>query len=355
MPKPAVVTDNGSSFTAGLAGQKKSKFVLRTMLLHPCSAGRNWEIQWHPTTAESTAGFAVAPRMYPLKHGITEDMENLTHLFFCGLKAPPEEQPVLVADSPSDPSTNKEKLVEVLFESFGVPALHMANTRFLSLCAYGRVTGLAGASHVTSVCLGQTWREVTYRLRVAGGFFSSYRLLMECPNDPSGPKALNKKTVIQLKKQCCYVSTDYEGDLRDQGYHPPAPDGHWITLDKERFCCLEPLFQLKLLHQSSPRLHHLALQSLQKVPNHASRVTVGNIVLSGGSLMFPGFPKRMCLKLNTLFHGTGCQTQVLVSLERATAAARCSMAASLMSSQHVWMTKTEYQEHDAEYVRKIFQ
>ncbi|XP_009703995.1 PREDICTED: actin-like protein 10 [Cariama cristata] len=126
----------------------------------------------------------------------------------------------------------------------------MANTRFLSLCAYGRVTG---------------------------------------------PKALNKKTVIQLKKRCCYVSTDYEGDLHDQGYHPPAPDGHWITLDKERFCCLEPLFQLKLLHQSSPRLHHLALQSLQKVPNHASRVT------------------------------------------------------------HVWMTKTEYQEHDAEYVRKIFQ
>ncbi|KAM6243470.1 actin-like protein 10 [Spheniscus humboldti] len=372
MPKPAVIIDNGSSFTrAGFAGQKKPKFMLRTVSLHPCSTGTTWETQQHPTTAESTAGFAVAPRTYPLKHGIIEDwdgMENLwSHLFFCGLKVLPEEQPVLVADCPSCPSTNREKLAEVLFESFGVPALHIANTGFLSLCAYGRVTGLAlevgaGVSHVTSVCLGQTWREATYRLGVAGSFLSSYlhSLLMESPNDPSVLKALKKKTVIQLKQQCCYVSMDYEGDLHDQGYHHPArfqaPDGHWITLDKERFCCPEPLFQPKLLHQSSPGLHHLALQSLQKVPDHARRDTVGNIVLSGGSSMFPGFPERICLELNALFHSTGCQIQVLASPERGTAAwAGGSMAASLTSFQHAWMSKGKYQEHGAGYVHQIFQ
>nr|XP_009916767.1 PREDICTED: actin-like protein 10 [Haliaeetus albicilla] len=301
-----------------------------------------WETQRHPTTAESTTAFTVAHRTYPLKHGIIEDwdgMENLwNHLFFCGLKALPEEQPVLMADSPSCPSTNREKVAEVLFESFGVPALHMANTGFLSLCAYGRVTGLAveagaGVSHATSICLGQTWREATYCLGVAGGFLSNYlhSLLMESPNDPSVLKALKKKTVIQLKKQCCYVSMDYEGDVYNRG---------------------EP----KLVHQSSPGLHHLALQSLQKVPDHARRDTVGNIVLSGGSSMFPGFPERMCLELNALFHGTGCQIQVLASPERGIAAwAGGSMAASLTSFQHAWMAKGEYQEHGAEYVHKMFQ
>lgn len=99
MPKPAVIIDNGSSFIrAGFAGQKKPKFVLRTMSLHPCSAGTAWETQQHLTTTESTAGFTVAPRTYPLKHGIIEDwdgMENLwSHLFFCGLKVLPEEQPL---------------------------------------------------------------------------------------------------------------------------------------------------------------------------------------------------------------------------------------------------------------------
>ncbi|XP_009960425.1 PREDICTED: actin-like protein 10 [Leptosomus discolor] len=329
MPKPAVVIDNGSSFTrAGFAGQKKPKFVLRTAWLHPCSAGTTWETQRHPTAAESTAGCTVAPRTYPLKHGIIEDwdsMENLwSHLFFCGLKALPEEQPVLMANSPSCPSTNREKVAEVLFESFGVPALHMANTGFLSLCAYGRVTGLAveagaGVSHVTPVCQGQTWREATYRLEVAGGFLSSYlhSLLMESPNDPSALQALKKPTVIQLKKQCCYVSMDYKGDLRDQG----LPDLVW--------------------------------QSLQKVPDHARRDTVGNIVLSGGSSMFPGFPERMCLELNTLFRSTDCQIQVLASPERGTAAwVGGSMAASLSSFQQAWTTKGEYQEHGAHYVHR---
>ncbi|KAM7090689.1 LOW QUALITY PROTEIN: actin-like protein 10 [Ciconia maguari] len=370
MPKPAVIIDNGSSFIwAGFAGQKKPKCVLRTVLLHPCSAGMTWETQWHPTTAESMAGFTVAPRTYPLQ-GIIADwdgIENLwSHLFFCGLKVLAEEQPVLMANFPSCPSTNREKLVEVLFESFGVPALHMANTGFLSLCTYSRVTGLtmeagAGVSHAISTCLGQTWRKATYHLRVAGGFLTSYlhSLLMESPNNPSVVKALKKKTVIQLKKQCCYVSMDYEGDLHDQGYHHPArfqaPNGHWITLDKEQFWCLKPLFQLKLLH-SSPGLHHLALQSLQKVPDHARRDTVGNVVLSGGSLMFPGFPKRMCLELNALFHGTGCQIQVLVSPERGRAAwAGGSMAVWLTSFQHTLMAKGEYQEHGAEYEHRIFQ
>ncbi|KAM6053252.1 LOW QUALITY PROTEIN: actin-like protein 10 [Theristicus caerulescens] len=369
MPKPAVITDNSSSFTrAGFAGQKKPRFVLRTVSLHPCSAGVTWETQQHPATAESTVGFAVAPRSYPLKHGIIKDwdsMENLwSHLFFCGLKILPEEQPMLAANSPSCPFTNREKLVEVLFESFRVPALYMANTGFLSLCAYGRVTSPAmeaeaGMSHATSVCLGQTWREATSHLGVAGGFLSSYlhSLLMESPSDPSVLKALKKTTVIQLKKQYRYASMDYEGDVHDQGYHHPArlrPDEHWITLDKERFCCPELLFQLMLLHQGSPGLHHLAL-SLQKAPDHARRDTVGNVMLSGGSLMFPGF-QRMCLELNALFYGTGCQIRVLTSPERGTAAwAGGSTAASLTSFQHAWMAKGEYQEHGAKHMHKIFQ
>ncbi|KAM6113047.1 LOW QUALITY PROTEIN: actin-like protein 10 [Pterocles gutturalis] len=330
MSKPEVTIDNSSSFTqAGSAGQRKPKFVLRTVS-HSCGAAMTWETQWRPTIAESTAGFTVAPRTYPLEHGIIEDwdsMENLwSHLYFCGLKVPPEEQPLLMADSPSCPFL----------------LLHMANTRFLSLCAYGRVTGLAvkagAGSHVSSVYLGQTWREATYCLGVASGTLSRHlhSLLMESPNDPLVLNALKRKTVIQLKKQCCYVSIDYEGDLQNQGYHHTArfqtPNGRWITPDKERFCCPEPLFQPTLLYQSSPGLHHLALQSLQKVPDHARRDTVGNIVLSGGSSMFPGF--RMCLELNALFQSTGSQIQVLASPERSTAAwAGGSMAASLMSFQ----------------------
>lgn len=91
VPKPAAVTDNGSSFTqAGFAGQK-AKFVLRTVMLHLCSAGMMWETEQLPSTAESTAGFAVAPRTHPLKHSIIEDWDRMEK---------PVEPPLLWPESP---------------------------------------------------------------------------------------------------------------------------------------------------------------------------------------------------------------------------------------------------------------
>ncbi|NWI94700.1 ACL10 protein, partial [Pitta sordida] len=241
-----------------------------------------------------------------------------------------------------------------------------ANTGFLSLCAHGRVTGLAveagaGVSHVTSVCQGQTLRKGTHRLGVAGELLTSHlhQLLMESPNKPLALQALRKATLTQLKEKCCYVSLDYERDLQDQRCHHPArfqmPDGHWITLGKERFCCPEPLFQPELLQHSSPGIHQLTWQSLQTVPDDARRDMLDNIVLSGGSSMFPGFPERMCLGLNLLSQGTGVQIELLASPERSTAAwVGGSMAASLTSFQCAWMTKDEYQEHGAEYMHVKF-
>ncbi|NWV41011.1 ACL10 protein, partial [Grantiella picta] len=240
----------------------------------------------------------------------------------------------------------------------------VANSGFLSLCAHGRVTGLAveagaASSHVTSVCGGQTLS--TCSLGVAGEQLTGHleRLLLESPAGPAVLQALTRKVLTQLKERCCYVSLDYERELWHRGSHHPArfqtPDGHWITLGKERFCCPEPLFQPKLLQHSYPGLHQLAWQSLQAAPEQVRRHLLGNIVLSGGSSMFPGFPERMCLELNFLSQDTGVHVEVLANPGRSTAAwAGGSMAASLTSFQHMWMTKHEYQEHGAEYVHTKF-
>ncbi|NXX36686.1 ACL10 protein, partial [Nicator chloris] len=239
----------------------------------------------------------------------------------------------------------------------------VANTGFLSLCAHGRVTGLAveagaAVSHVTPVCEGQTLRKATRCLGVAGDHLSRHlhRLLRESPSEPS---ALTKRVLTQLKEQYCYVSLDYEGDLQEKGSHHPArfqtPDGHWISLGKERFCCPEPLFQPQLLQHSCPGLHQLAGQSLRSLPEPLRRRMLGNIVLSGGSSMFAGFPERMCLELNCLLQGAGVHIEVLANPRRGTAAwAGGSMAASLTSFRHSWMTKSEYQEHGAQYVHTKF-
>ncbi|NXC83143.1 ACL10 protein, partial [Cercotrichas coryphoeus] len=242
----------------------------------------------------------------------------------------------------------------------------VANTGFLSLCAHGRVTGLAveaGAAlcHTTAVCAGQTLRKGTRCLGVAGELLTRHlqRLLLHGPTELAALQALTGRALTRLKEQCCYVSLDYEAELLDPGCQQPArfqtPDGHWITLGKERFRCPEPLFRPELLQHSCPGLHRLARQSLHAVPEHARSHVLGNIVLAGGSSMFPGFPERMCLELNLLLRGAGAHVEVLANPGRATAAwAGGAMAASLTSFQHAWMTKGDYQEHGAEYVHSRF-
>ncbi|XP_065421780.1 actin-like protein 10 [Chrysemys picta bellii] len=371
MGKVAIVIDNGSCFTrAGFAGEDKPKSVLKTTSMPLTAPAVMRETPCHLTAIGCGTGSARASKTHPLRHGIITDweaMENLwNHLFFCGLRTSPVERPLLMTDSPSCPTTNREKVAEVFFEAFGVPALHVANTGLLSLCSCGRVTGLAveagaGVSHVTSICGGQIWRKATYRLDVAGFSLSKHMhtLLMKSSNDPQLLCTLQKTTVTQLKKQCCYVSMDYEGDLQDKAHQFPmgfkTPDGHWITLDKERFCCPEPLFQPKLLDQNSPGIHLLAFQSLQKVPDECKGDIIGNTVLSGGSSMFPGFPERMCSELDALLYGKGYRIKILAAPKRSIAVwAGGSMAASLKCFRHMWMTKGEYQEYGAAYVHKKF-
>ncbi|XP_075757623.1 actin-like protein 10 [Pelodiscus sinensis] len=371
MAKGAVVIDNGSCFTrAGLAGEDKPRSVLKTASMPPTCPAVMRETQCPLTATCCGVGSARAPKTHPLRHGVITDweaMENVwSHLFFCGLRLSPEERPLLMTDSPSCPTTNREKVAEVFFEAFGVPALHVANTGLLSLCSWGRVTGLAveagaGVSHVTSICAGQICKEATYRLDVAGFSLSKHmhNLLLSRAQDPPLPSALPKATVTQLKKQCCYVSMDYERDLCDKAHQVPVgiqtPDGQWITLDKERFCCPEPLFQPKLLDQDSPGLHLLAFQSFQKVPDECKGDVLGNTVLSGGSSLFPCFPERVCAELDALLHGKGYRIKVLAAPKRSLAVwAGGSIAASLKSFRHMWLRKREYQECGAAHVHKKF-
>lgn len=326
----------------------------------------------HPGTTQNQLGedSTTQSRAPPIKYGIIMDwetMENLwSHLFYCGLKVSPKELPVLMSDSPTCPTTSREKTAEVLFESFGVPALHTANTGFLSLCSCGRITGLAidagaGVSHVTPIYSGETWMKGTYRLDVAGRILSKYmhNLLLNSSNHPQLIGTLAKKTVARIKKQHCYVSKDYEKDLQDQTcpyrVNFKTPDGHWMTLDKERFRCPEPLFRPHLLNQSSPGLHVFAFQSLQTLPEEYKEVVLNNVVLSGGSSMFPGFSERMFLELDALFRGRGHQISILAVPQRCSAAwMGGSLATSLSSFQQFWMRKEDYQEHGAAYVHKKF-
>lgn len=82
---------------------------------------------------------------YPIEHGVVldwEDMEHIWHhVFQHELRVSPEQHPCLITEAPLNPKTNRERMAQILFEKFRVPALYVAIQAILSLYSSGRTTG----------------------------------------------------------------------------------------------------------------------------------------------------------------------------------------------------------------------
>ena len=110
---------------------------------------------------------------YPIEHGIVtswDDMEKILHHTYCNeLRVAPEGHSVMLTEAPLNPKSNRERMIQIHFETSSVPAMHVQIQAVLSLYASGRTTGCVfdsgdGVSHTVPVYEGYALPHAIKRL-----------------------------------------------------------------------------------------------------------------------------------------------------------------------------------------------
>ncbi|CAK4084015.1 unnamed protein product [Aphanomyces euteiches] len=370
----ALVVDNGSSICkAGFGGEDTCRAVVPSVIGRPkyrdiIPRRRGQEDVYIGDEAQARRG--VLTLEYPIERGVVTNwdvMEKIwSYTFYRELRVNPEEHPVLLTEAPLNPKANRERMTQVMFETFGLPAMYVSIGAVLSLYGGGRTTGCVfdsgdGVSHTVPIYEGFALPHAISRLDLAGRDVTDCMMQLLNARGHTFTTSADREIVRCIKANVSYVALDFAEEMKaaaesssiNKSYE--LPDGNVIEVGSECFRAPEILFQPSLIGKDGVGIHELTYSTIAKCAIDVRKSLYHNILLSGGCTMFRGLTERMSKEISALAPPSIKVTVIAAPERKKSVWIGGSILTSLSLFQEMWITKADYDENGPSIVhRKCF-
>ncbi|KAL3841942.1 hypothetical protein ACJMK2_020019 [Sinanodonta woodiana] len=402
----ALVFDIGSySFRAGYAGEDspKAEFPTHYGFIEDTSAAmelddpsnQKLEHKYYIDTNSIKVPRKGMEIQNFLKDGIIENWDvfekYMDYTYSRYIKSESNMHPVLMSESSWNVRGKREKLTEIMFEKYNVPAFFLCKNAVLSAFANGRATGLvldSGATHTTAVPVydGYVLSQAIVKSPLAGDFISleckklmedkevevipPYLIASKEPvSDRQSPKWKKKEVPDVTKSFHNYMLKDVLQDfaasvlqVSDTPYdqsnaesmptiHYEFPNGYNLDFGEERFKICEGLFDPSMIKDvpgnTMLSVGHVVTTSVGMCDIDIRPSLYSSVIVVGGNTLLNGFTDRLNRDLSSK---TPPSMRLKIISPTGSAERRFSswiggsILASLGSFQQMWISKQEYDE-----------
>ncbi|KAL3896223.1 MAG: hypothetical protein SGCHY_004212 [Lobulomycetales sp.] len=348
----------------------------------------------------------------PIVNGLVADWDaleaNWSYAYDSALRTPAADHPLMLTEAAWSDPAQREKLAELAFEKFNVPALYIAPSPVLAAFSAARSTALvidsgAEVTSVVPVLDSFVMKKAIRRQALAGDFVTAqaasylekeygrtplvpqYMVSSKQGVDPdcdpvfvaregveASPsfhaRALAKCMADFKETVCANLESTFDARVAQSRPKKPYefPNGWNTSLGKLRYQIPECLFDPKQYAIPPPAagddamvvdadggpasefvgVQRLAHDAVQACDTDVRSVLYTNVVLTGGNTLLPGFADRLHYELNMLAPGIRVRLHAAGStVERKYGAwIGASILASLGTFHQLWVSKAEYEE-----------
>jgi len=368
-----VVIDNGSGMMkAGFQGEESPSIIFPSIIgraKYDAPAGMGTDKEFY-VGDDAIAKRGVLDLTYPVDSGIInnwEDMERVwEHLYNNCLRQESSSAGVHLTEAPKNPTVNREKMAQIFFESFEVPAFYVSVQAVMALYASSRTDGLVydsgdGVSHIVPVYQGFCINHAIKRMNLAGRELTKYFADILNESNISLTSTAEFDIVKEMKEAKCYVAQDFDEEMtafaadntKDVTYE--LPDGQNVTFGNQQIRCPEALFNPKVIGKEYAGAHKMIQECISSCDIDTRRFMYENIILSGGSTMFGGMKDRMVKSVQDLCN-PNVSVKVTAANDRKYAVwTGAAVLSGLSTFESMFITSDEWAEHGSAIVhRKCF-